>query len=54
MLNGQEASKLISTTRFSLKELDVLQDPDVVKKIRALYANIMKSGIKTWKTLAYL
>ena len=54
LLTGKVASKLISPSRFSNKELDVLADPVVIKKFRSIDANIMQSGSNTWKTLAYL
>ena len=47
LLNGQHSSKLTSTTRFSLKESDVLEDPDVITFFRGIYANIMKSSTNT-------
>ena len=54
LLSCKVATKLISPSRFSNKELDVLADPVVIKNFRSIYANIMQSGSSIWKTLAYL
>ena len=47
LLTGKVASKLISPSRFSNKELDVLADPVVIKKNRSVYAIIMQNGSNT-------
>ena len=54
LLNGQQASTLTSATRLSIKKLDVLEDPDVIKNFCGIYENIMQSGTNIWKALACL